>query len=120
MYVVLAIVLTAVVVVVIERKTTRIIALLTQQGVTMSVLSDAVDALLVRVNEDVQHLLDLIGEANARAEAAAANDAAQESELADLRAANEAAVADAQATADRINAIDPVADFPGVEPPAEG
>lgn len=92
---------------------------LEQIGVRMSELSDAVDALVARINEDVDHLLQLVADANARAEAAAANDAADAATIADLQAQNAAALADAQAAVDRIKSIDPVADFPPAPAPEE-
>jgi hypothetical protein len=100
-------------------KIDRILTLLRRQGANMSQLSDAVDALQGRISEDVSHLLDLLSAANARAEASAANDAADAATIADLQAQNQAAMDDAAATVARITAIDPVADFPGVETPPE-
>lgn len=87
----------------------------------MSELQDAIDALQGRISEDVDHLLDLVAEANDRAEAAAANDAADAAEIARLRDENAAALADAQAAVDRIKNIDPDASFPPApeEPPVE-
>ena len=101
-------------------KLNQILALLTQQGETMSALSDAVDALVQRVTEDTDHLLQLLADANARAEAAAANDAADAATIAQLQADNAAAMEDANATVARLQSIDPVTDFPAVEePPVE-
>ena len=82
----------------------------------MSALSDAVDALQARVTEDVARLQQIADEANQRALDAAANDAADAATIADLQAQVDASNAEAQQIVDRINAIDPVADFPGVPP----
>jgi hypothetical protein len=103
----------------IERQLARILQLIQSEGNIMSALSDAVDALVARVSEDTQHLLDLLAEAQAAAAAAEANDAADAQAIADAQAERDAALADAQATVDRINSIDPVADFPTVEAPPE-
>ena len=100
-------------------KLDQILHRLAQQGAAMTALSDAVDALVQRVTEDTDHLLALLADANARAEAAAANDAADAQTIADLQAANQAAMDDATATVARLQAIDPVADFPAVEPTTE-
>lgn len=94
----------------------KIFTILEIQGEKMSQLSEAVDALQSRISEDVTHLLDLLSQANARAEAAVANDAADAATIEALRAENQAALDDATATVARITNIDPVADFPGVEP----
>lgn len=102
----------------IHRKLDELLTLASQQGATVSDLSDAVDALLVRVNEDVNHLLDLLAASQAAEAAALANDAADAQTIAERTAERDAALADAQATVARINAIDPLGDFPPVEPPA--
>lgn len=99
------------------QKLDTVIALLTEMGETMTALSEAVDQLVARVTEDTDHLLQLLAEANARAEAAAANDAADAATIAQLQADNQAAMDDANATVARLQAIDPVSDFPAVEEP---
>jgi len=77
----------------------------------MSEVSDALDALVVRITEDVDHLVALVAEAAAT----------HASDQATIDALN----ADATATADRIKSIDPDPSFPGVvtpppvEPPVE-
>jgi len=96
-----------------------ILGLLQQERIDMSELTDAVGAMKARVDEDVSHLLDLLAQANARAEAAAANDAADAAAIAQLQAENQAAMDDATATVAALNAIDPVADFPEAPPSEE-
>lgn len=62
-------------------------------------------AALADMASDVAVLLQELADANARAEAAAANDVAQEAELAALRDENAAALDRATAAAGRINAV---------------
>lgn len=100
----------------VSAKLDQILTILETQGAQMSALSDAVDALVARVSEDVQHLRDLLAESQAREAAALANDAADAAAIAAAQTERDAALADADATVARLNAIDPVADFPGVEP----
>lgn len=101
-------------------KMDRILDLLQAQGVTMSNLSDAVDALQGRITEDVQHLQDVIAGLTADLAAALADDAADAATIAEKQAEIDAINADVAATVERITAIDPVSDFPGVEePPVE-
>jgi hypothetical protein len=72
--------------------------------VQMSALTDAVAAMKARIDEDVAHLRALVDQA------IAAN-AGDDAEIARLTAEADEAVAN-------ISAIDPVAEFPPVEPPA--
>lgn len=78
----------------------------------MSETSQALDDLDARISVDVAHFVELIAEANARADAAAQNDAADAATIADLRAQIDASNADAAATAARIRTIDPDPSFP--------
>ena len=62
------------------------------QGVTMSALSDAVDALVARINEDVQHLLDLLAASQASEAAALEAEAASAEVVAAAQADRDAAL----------------------------
>lgn len=85
----------------------------------MTALSDAVDALQSRIDVDVAELLRQIGELSGLLDQAMANDASDAAAIADLTAQRDALMSDINDTVARISTIDPVADFPGVEPPAE-
>jgi len=90
----------------------EILSRLTSMENTMSALSDAVDALIERINTDVTELQRLLAEKDALLQAALATDAADAATIADLTAQNDAKNAEIADTIARIQAIDPVTDFP--------
>jgi hypothetical protein len=82
----------------------------------MTALSDAVDALQERINVDVTELLRQISELSGLLDTAMANDASDAAAIADLTAQRDDLLAQINETISRISTIDPVADFPNVEP----
>jgi predicted RNase H-like nuclease len=79
-------------------------------GVQMSALSDAVAAMVAKVNEDVAHLRELL-------DAALATDAADAATIADLRAQADATGADIADAISAMSAVDPDPSFPAAPAP---
>lgn len=97
----------------VEYDDTEILATLARMEEKMSALSDAVAGVATRVNDDFNHLHELL-------DAALATDAADAAEIARLKGEADTVAADMAATIDALNAIDPDADFPApVEEPVE-
>jgi TolA-binding protein len=110
----------------------EILAQLTEMKAQMTDLNTAMDALsaqqvemAARIDEDVAHQADIIAQLSALLDTAMANDAADAAAIADITAQRDALLAEAGVVTARINettaalaAIDPLTDFPVVEPPA--
>lgn len=85
----------------------------------MSDLSNAVTALIDRINVDVAELQRQLAEKDALLTEAMANDASEAAAIASLTERNDALNTDIADTLARIQAIDPLADFPPVVPPPD-
>lgn len=73
-------------------------------------LTDAVAAMTTRIDEDVQHLRDLVDQA-------LATQTADQAEIARLQGEADAAVTSINDATSRVGAIDPVSDFPSTPEP---